>query len=436
MTTVRDYARRRQNLMQHIGDGIAIVPSAPIARRNGDVLYRYRPDSDFFYLTGFSEPETVAVLIPGRASGEFLIFCRERNRAEEMWDGHRAGLEGAVEIFNADDAFPIDDIEDILPGLLENRSKVYCNLGRYPDFDEQLLHWLSDVKNRKRSGISAPGELVDLGYILHELRLIKGGAEIKAMKKAAAVSVVAHRRAMSQCQPGMFEYEIEAELEYAFRQGGAQYPAYPSIVAGGENACILHYIDNSRRLRKHDLLLIDAGAEIDCYCADITRTFPVSGRFSGRQKALYEIVLEAQLAAIAAVSPGASFNDPHEAAVRAITAGLKDLKLLKGSVDSLIEKTAYRKFFVHRTSHWLGLDVHDVGEYRVGDTWRMLEPGMVLTIEPGIYVPAHQNIPKQRHGIGIRIEDDVLVTQQGHDVLTQDAPKDPAAIETLMASGN
>ena len=436
MTTVRDYARRRQNLMQHIGDGIAIVPSAPIARRNGDVLYRYRPDSDFFYLTGFSEPETVAVLIPGRASGEFLIFCRERNRAEEMWDGHRAGLEGAVEIFNADDAFPIDDIEDILPGLLENRSKVYCNLGRYPDFDEQLLHWLSDVKNRKRSGISAPGELVDLGYILHELRLIKGAAEIKAMKKAAAVSVVAHRRAMSQCQPGMFEYEIEAELEYAFRQGGAQYPAYPSIVAGGENACILHYIDNSQRLRKHDLLLIDAGAEIDCYCADITRTFPVSGRFSGRQKALYEIVLEAQLAAIAAVSPGASFNDPHEAAGRALTAGLKDLKLLKGSVDSLIEKTAYRKFFVHRTSHWLGLDVHDVGEYRVGDTWRMLEPGMVLTIEPGIYVPAHQNIPKQWHGIGIRIEDDVLVTQQGHDVLTQDAPKDPAAIETLMASGN
>ena len=436
MTTVRDYARRRQNLMQHIGDGIAIVPSAPIARRNGDVLYRYRPDSDFFYLTGFSEPETVAVLIPGRASGEFLIFCRERNRAEEMWDGHRAGLEGAVEIFNADDAFPIDDIEDILPGLLENRSKVYCNLGRYPDFDEQLLHWLSDVKNRKRSGISAPGELVDHGYILHEIRLIKGAAEIKAMKKAAAVSVVAHCRAMSRCQPGMFEYEIEAELEYAFRQGGAQYPAYPSIVAGGENACILHYIDNSRRLRKHDLLLIDAGAEIDCYCADITRTFPVSGRFSGRQKALYEIVLEAQLAAIAAVSPGASFNDPHEAAVRAITAGLKDLKLLKGSVDSLIEKTAYRKFFVHRTSHWLGLDVHDVGEYRVGDTWRMLEPGMVLTIEPGIYVPAHRNIPKQWHGIGIRIEDDVLVTRQGHDVLTQDAPKDPAAIETLMASGN
>ena len=240
---------------------------------------------------------------------------------------------------------------------------------------------------------------------------------------------------MIQCKPGMFEYEIEAELEYAFRQGGAQYPAYPSIVAGGENACILHYIDNNRRLRKNDLLLIDAGAEIDCYCADITRTFPVGGRFSGRQKALYEIVLQAQLAAIDAVMPGASFNDPHEAAVRAITSGLKDLKLLKGSVDSLIEKSAYRKFFVHRTSHWLGIDVHDVGEYRVGDTWRTLEPGMVLTIEPGIYVPVDKNIPKPWHGIGIRIEDDVLVTKTGHDVLTEEAPKDPAAIESLMASG-
>ena len=435
MTTVRDYERRRQTLMEHIGDGIAILPSAPVARRNGDVLYRYRADSDFFYLTGFNEPEAVAVLIPGRATGEFLIFCRERNPAEELWDGQRAGLEGAVQHFNADDAFPIDDIEDILPSLLENRSKVYCNLGRYPDFDEQLLHWLSDVKNRKRSGISAPGELVDLGYLLHELRLVKSAAEIKAMRRAADISVSAHRRAMIQCKPGMFEYEIEAELEYAFRQGGAQYPAYPSIVAGGENACILHYIDNNRRLRKNDLLLIDAGAEIDCYCADITRTFPVGGRFSGRQKALYEIVLQAQLAAIDAVMPGASFNDPHEAAVRAITSGLKDLKLLKGSVDSLIEKSAYRKFFVHRTSHWLGIDVHDVGEYRVGDTWRTLEPGMVLTIEPGIYVPVDKNIPKPWHGIGIRIEDDVLVTKTGRDVLTEEAPKDPAAIESLMVSG-
>ena len=436
MTTARDYAQRRQHLMSHLGDGIAVIPSAPQARRNGDVEYRYRPDSDFFYLTGFTEPEAVAVLAPGRANGEFLIFCRERDPVQEMWNGGRVGLEGAVNTFGADDAFPFEDIEDILPSLLENRSRVYCNLGRYPGFDKQLLRWLSDVKTRRRSGVTAPGELVDLGCILHELRLIKRAPELRVMKKAAAISVNAHRRAMTRCAPGMREYEIEAELEYVFRQGGAQYPAYPSIVAGGANACVLHYIDNRDRLRKGDLLLIDAGAELDCYCADITRTFPINGRFSATQKALYDIVLAAQLAAIDAVKPGATFNDPHEAAVRVISTGLKDLKLLKGSVDGLIEKGAYQKFFVHRTSHWLGLDVHDVGEYRLGDAWRVLEAGMVLTVEPGIYVPAEKSIPKKWQGIGIRIEDDVLVTRAGHEVLTDDAPKHPEAIEDLMASGD
>ena len=436
MTTVRDYAQRRQHLMSHLGDGIAVIPSAPQARRNGDVEYRYRPDSDLFYLTGFTEPEAVAVLAPGRANGEFLIFCRERDPVQEMWNGGRVGLEGAVNTFGADDAFPFEDIEDILPSLLENRSRVYCNLGRYPGFDKQLLRWLSDVKTRRRSGVTAPGELVDLGCILHELRLIKRAPELRVMKKAAAISVNAHRRAMTRCAPGMREYEIEAELEYVFRQGGAQYPAYPSIVAGGANACVLHYIDNRDRLRKGDLLLIDAGAELDCYCADITRTFPINGRFSATQKALYDIVLAAQLAAIDAVKPGATFNDPHEAAVRVISTGLKDLKLLKGSVDGLIEKGAYQKFFVHRTSHWLGLDVHDVGEYRLGDAWRVLEAGMVLTVEPGIYVPAEKSVPKKWQGIGIRIEDDVLVTRAGHEVLTDDAPKHPEAIEDLMASGD
>jgi Xaa-Pro aminopeptidase len=436
MTTARDYAQRRQHLMSHLGDGIAVIPSAPQARRSGDVQYRYRPDSDFFYLTGFTEPEAVVVLAPGRASGEFLIFCRERDPVQEMWDGGRVGLEGAVNTFGADDAFPFEDIEDIVPSLLENRSKVYCNLGRYPGFDKQLLRWLSDVKTRRRSGVTAPGELVDLGCILHELRLIKRASELRVMKKAAAISVNAHRRAMTRCAPGMREYEIEAELEYVFRQGGAQYPAYPSIVAGGANACVLHYIDNRDRLRKGDLLLIDAGAELDCYCADITRTFPINGRFSATQKALYDIVLAAQLAAIDAVKPGATFNEPHEAAVRVISTGLKDLKLLKGSVDGLIEKGAYQKFFVHRTSHWLGLDVHDVGEYRLGDAWRVLEAGMVLTVEPGIYVPAEKSIPKKWQGIGIRIEDDVLVTRAGHEVLTDDAPKHPEAIEDLMASGD
>ena len=436
MTTARDYAQRRQHLMSHLGDGIAVIPSAPRARRNGDVEYRYRPDSDFIYLTGFTEPEAVAVLAPGRANGEFLIFCRERDPVQEMWNGGRVGLEGAVNTFGADDAFPFEDIEDILPSLLENRSRVYCNLGRYPGFDKQLLRWLSDVKTRRRSGVTAPGELVDLGCILHELRLIKRAPELRVMKKAAAISVNAHRRAMTRCAPGMREYEIEAELEYVFRQGGAQYPAYPSIVAGGANACVLHYIDNRDRLRKGDLLLIDAGAELDCYCADITRTFPINGRFSATQKALYDIVLAAQLAAIDAVKPGATFNEPHEAAVRVISTGLKDLKLLKGSVDGLIEKGAYQKFFVHRTSHWLGLDVHDVGEYRLGDAWRVLEAGMVLTVEPGIYVPTEKSVPKKWRGIGIRIEDDVLVTRAGHEVLTDDAPKHPEAIEDLMASGD
>jgi len=434
MSTAKEYARRRQDLMRQIGDGIAVIPSAPISTRNGDVHYRYRADSDFFYLTGFNEPEAVAVLAPGRKGGEFLMFCRERDAAQEMWDGDRAGLDGAVSHFKADDAFPIEDMEDILPNLLENRSKVYCNLGRYPDFDKELLNWVNDTRTRKRSGITVPGELVDLGYFLHESRLIKRAPELKIMRKAAAISAEAHRRAMVQCKPGLFEYEIEAELEYAFRKGGAQYPAYPSIVAAGANACVLHYIQNSDRLRKGDLLLIDAGAEIDCYCADITRTFPVSGKFSGRQRAIYDIVLEAQLAAIDRVKPGADFNAPHEAAVRTIAAGLKDLKLLKGSLDSIIERGNYRKFFVHRTSHWLGMDVHDVGEYRVNGAWRMLEPGMVLTIEPGIYIPAKPGYPKEWHGIGIRIEDDVLVTRNAPEVLTDEAPKALDAIEALMAS--
>ncbi len=434
MSTAKEYARRRQDLMRQIGDGIAVIPSAPISTRNGDVHYRYRADSDFFYLTGFNEPEAVAVLAPGRKGGEFLMFCRERDAAQEMWDGDRAGLDGAVSHFKADDAFPIEDMEDILPNLLENRSKVYCNLGRYPDFDKELLNWVNDTRTRKRSGITVPGELVDLGYFLHESRLIKRAPELKIMRKAAAISAEAHRRAMVQCKPGLFEYEIEAELEYVFRKGGAQYPAYPSIVATGANACVLHYIQNSDRLRKGDLLLIDAGAEIDCYCADITRTFPVSGKFSGRQRAIYDIVLEAQLAAIDRVKPGADFNAPHEAAVRTIAAGLKDLNLLKGSMDSIIERGSYRKFFVHRTSHWLGMDVHDVGEYRVNGAWRMLEPGMVLTIEPGIYIPAKRGYPKEWQGIGIRIEDDVLVTRNAPEVLTDEAPKAPEAIEALMAS--
>lgn len=422
--------------MRHIGEGIAVIPTAPTASRNGDVEYRYRPDSDFYYLTGFREPESVAVLIPGRSSGEFIIFCRERDPHKEMWDGERSGLEGVIKNYGADDAFPIDDLEDILPNLLENRSKIYCNLGRYPNFDNKLLTWIKEVKNRKRTGVSVPGELADLGCILHEFRLIKRPSEIKAMKKAAAISSEAHKRAMSRCKPGLHEYQIEAELEYVFRNRGAQYTAYPSIVAGGANACILHYIENSKKLRKGDLLLIDAGAELDCYCADITRTFPVSGRFTSAQRDLYEVVLDAQISAISKVGPGCSFIDPHLEAVRVISYGLKHLKLLRGSIDEIIEKEKYKKFFMHRTSHWLGLDVHDVGDYQIDNTWRLLEPGMVLTIEPGVYIPSIKGIPKKWHNIGIRIEDDILVTRDGNEVLTQDVPKSADSIEALMSENS
>ena len=435
MSKPADYAKRRSLLMELMGDGVAVLPTAPVARRNGDVEYLFRPDSDFHYLTGFGEPESVAVLAPGRPQGEYIIFCRERDAEKETWHGRRAGLEGAVTIFKADDAFPIEDVDDILPGLLENRPKVYCGMGRYPEFDSQLIQWFNDVKAKKRTGISAPGELVDISHILHELRLIKRADEIRTMKRAASVSAAAHCRAMRACKPGMTEYQIEAELEYEFRQGGAHSPAYPSIVAGGANACILHYTENQDELRDGDLLLIDAGAEIDCYAADITRTFPVNGRYSGEQRAVYEIVLEAQAAAIAEVKSGHNWNQPHEAAVRRLTEGLTDIGLLQGNVDGLIENNDYQRFYMHRTGHWLGKDVHDVGDYRIGDEWRLLEAGMVLTVEPGLYIPAAEDIDTRWHDIGIRIEDDVLVTRKGRDILTGDVPKDPAEVEALMAEG-
>ena len=429
------YAKRRRHVMELMGDGVAVLPTAPVARRNGDVEYLFRPDSDFHYLTGFAEPEAVMVLAPGRTQGEYIIFCRERDAEKETWHGRRAGLEGAVASFKADDAFPIEDIDDILPGLLENRPKVYCSMGRYPEFDSQLIQWFNDVKAKKRSGISAPGELVDISHILHEMRLIKRADEIRTMKRAASVSAAAHCRAMRACKPGMTEYQIEAELEYEFRRGGAHSPAYPSIVAGGANACILHYTENQDELRDGDLLLIDAGAEIDCYAADITRTFPVNGRYSGEQRAVYDIVLEAQAAAIAEVKPGHNWNRPHEAAVRRLTEGLTNIGLLQGTVDESIENNDYQRFYMHRTGHWLGKDVHDVGDYRIGDEWRLLEPGMVLTVEPGLYIPAAEDVDIRWHDIGIRIEDDVLVTRKGRDILTGDVPKDPAEVEALMAEG-
>jgi Xaa-Pro aminopeptidase len=428
------FARRREDVMRQMGGGVAILPTAPQLIRNRDVHYRFRPDSDFYYLTHFPEPDAVAVLVPGRAHGEYILFCREKNPEKEIWEGRRAGLEGAREQYGADDAFPIDDIDEILPGLLENREKLFYSMGRFKDFDARLIGWVNEVRGKARNGVHAPGEFVDLNHILHEMRLVKRLEEVKLMKRAARVSSAAHRRAMQACRPGMMEYEVEAELVYEFKKGGSPYPAYPPIVGGGANACVLHYTENSDELKNGDLLLIDAGAEIDGYAADITRTFPVNGKFSGEQRAVYELVLAAQHAAIEKARPGSHWNEPHDAAVRVLTQGLKDLGLLKGNdVEGHIEKGDYKRFYMHRTGHWLGMDVHDVGDYKIEDRWRLLEPGMVLTVEPGLYIAAGSPDTDERWwNIGVRIEDDVLLTREGNEILSQDAPKQVAEIEALM----
>ena len=427
-----DYERRRRELMQLMDGGVAVFPTAPEATRNSDVLYPFRPDSDFYYLTHFPEPAAVAVLLPGRPQGEFILFCRERDPEKETWNGRRRGLEGAVQDYGADDAFPIDDIAEILPGLLEDQDRIYCNMGRYLDFDNRLFQWVNEIRTKVRTGIRAPGEFIDVGHILHELRLVKRKEEIRTMKLAARVSAAAHCRAMRACCPDKNEFEIESELEYEFRKGGARAPAYPSIVAGGANACILHYTENCDRLRDGELLLIDAGAEIDCYASDITRTFPINGRYSGEQRALYDVVLLAQEAAIDQIVPGTTWNRPHEAAVRVLTEGLVDLGLLAGPIEPLIENQKYRRFYMHRTGHWLGMDVHDVGDYKGGGEWRVLEPGMTLTVEPGLYVTPADDVDARWHNLGIRIEDDVLVTRKGYEILTADVPKRPEEIEALM----
>ncbi|MCC7410646.1 MAG: Xaa-Pro aminopeptidase [Gammaproteobacteria bacterium] len=431
----KEYARRRKRLMDIVNEGgIAIVPTAPVRIRNRDVEYPYRPDSDFYYLTGFPEPEAVAVLVPDRAQGEYILFCRERDPERELWDGPRAGLEGACELYGADDAFPFGDMDDIVPGLMENKERVYYTMGLDPDFDKRVLSWVNQVRHRVRSGITAPDEFVSLGHALHEMRLYKSKQEVKAMRRAASISCAAHRRAMSVSSPGLREYQLEAELQYAFMQGGARAPAYQSIVGAGANGCVLHYTLNDAVMEDGDLVLIDAGAEYDGYASDITRTFPAGGRFSPAQRAVYEVVLEAQLAAIDKVRPGNHWNDPHEAAVRALTRGLVELGILKGRVSTLIKDEAYRRYYMHRTGHWLGMDVHDVGDYKVAGEWRLLEPGMVLTVEPGLYLAAGiKGLPKRYWNIGVRIEDDVLVTADGHEVLSAAAPKTVTDIEAVMA---
>jgi len=431
----KEFARRRRQLMRMVGHGgIAILPSAPVRMRSRDVEYRFRQDSDFYYLTGFAEPDAVAVLAPGRDSGEYLLFCRERDPGKELWDGRRAGQDGAVRDHDADDAFPIDDIDDILPGIMESCSRVYYTMGLYSEFDSRIADWINSLRSRESRGVHTPQEFVALDHLLHDMRLYKSRAEISAMRKSAGVAVNAHVRAMQAVRPGMYEYEVEAEFVSEFRRNNA-WLSYSPIVGSGANSCTLHYVENNDRLADGDLLLIDAGCELDYYASDITRTIPVSGKFSPEQRAVYEIVLEAQLAAIEKTCTDCHWNEPHDAAVKIVTRGLKKIGLLDGTLSRLIKDGAYREYFMHRTGHWLGMDVHDVGDYKVGDEWRSLEPGMVTTVEPGIYIPASRKVPARWHNIGIRIEDDVAVTNNGPDVLSKGLVKDPDEIESLMQGG-
>ena len=435
MIESKEYARRRRQLMRMAGaDAIVIVACAPERVRNNDAHYPYRQDSDFHYLTGFPEPDAVLALVPGRAPSEAILFCRERDRERERWDGPRAGTEGAVDGYGLDDAFPIDDIDEILPGLIEGRSRVYYHFGRDTEFDLKLIGWVNRVRAMMRQGARPPHEFVALSHLLHDLRLYKSRAELRAMRKSAQIAAAAHVRAMRATRPGMNEHEIEAELLHAFRKHGAV-PSYEPIVGGGANACVLHYRANNAELRDGDLLLVDAGAEFQCYASDITRTWPVSGRYSAEQRALYDIVLAAQRDAIDQVRAGRSFDAYHEAAVRTITRGLCRLGLLAGSVEKNLREHAYRKFYMHKTGHWLGLDVHDAGDYRIDGEFRVLEPGMVVTVEPGLYIaPDAKSVPARFRGIGIRIEDDVVVTSGEPEIISDGVPKDPDEIEALMAS--
>jgi len=427
------HARRRSRLAAQMQNGVAIIPTAPERVRNRDAHYPYRFDSYFYYLTGFREPEAVLVVIAGERSRS-LLFCRDKVPEREVWDGFRHGPAAAKEAFGFDETHSIAEIDTLMPELLADQATVFCRLGADSAWDARMMGWVKEVRSRVRSGITAPHEIRDVHALLDEMRIIKGAEELATMRRAAEISAGAHRRAMRVARPGGTEYEVEAELLHEFRRHGAQGPAYTSIVAAGANACVLHYVENAGALADGDLLLIDAGCELDGYASDITRTFPVNGRFSGPQKDVYELVLSAQAAAMASVRPGNTWNQPHEAAVKILAQGFIDLGLLSGSVEQAVETEAYKQFYMHRTGHWLGLDVHDAGDYKRGNQWRALQPGMVLTVEPGCYIRPGEGVPENFVNIGVRIEDYVLVTESGHEVLTEAAPKTVADIESLMQS--
>ena len=429
-----EYARRRRQLMRMAGeDAILVLPAAPVRVRSHDTHYPYRQDSDFWYRCGVPEPEAVLVLVPGRRHGEALLFCRERDPEREAWDGPRFGQDGAVESFGMDDAYPIEDLDEILPGLLEGRSRVYYHFGRDAEFDLKLIGWVNRVRAQVRHGAQPPHEFLELGHLLHEQRLFKSRDEIRLMEKAAAISVRAHQAAMRAARPGIHEYELQAEVERVFRAADAC-PAYASIVGAGGNGCVLHYVANTGKARDGDLVLIDAGAEYRNYAADITRTFPVNGRYTREQRALHDLVGAAQAAALACARPGVAFAALHETVVEVLGEGLLRLGLLKGSLEKCIAGEHYRQFYRHKSGHWLGLDVHDVGDYRIDGQSRLLEPGMVLTIEPGLYVGADDtSVAAKWRGIGIRTEDDVLITADGHRVLTEGLARSADEIEAFMA---
>lgn len=440
MITKREYAARRRNVMSVMEpNSIAVIPAAPERVRSNDTLYPYKQSVNLTYLSGFPEPDAVMLLIPQRPQGEFVLFCRDKDPLREVWDGHRQGPEGARDHFAADDAFPIDDIDDILPGLLEGKTHTYYSLGKDAEFDKRLMQWTreiwkSEVCNNNSQNSAELGELKDLDHLLNEMRLIKSSAEIRLMRKAADISANAHCRAMTYCRPKLNEYHLQAEMEHEFMSAGATGPAYTSIVGSGKNACVLHYIENCHKLKSGDLVLIDAGCEYQNYAADITRTFPVNGKFTAAQAAIYDIVLDAQMAVIDQIAPGLPFHLGGQTAIRVITEGLVKLGILEGDVDRLIADGAYQQFYMHSVSHWLGMDVHDVGDYKVDDHWRVLEPGMVLTVEPGIYIAVDNiEVEKKWRGIGIRIEDNILVTEKGNEVLTDGVPKERKQIEHLMA---
>ncbi len=428
---VKQFKARRARLSKQLGEGVMVLPTAPERHRNADTHYDYRWDSGFYYLTGFREPEAVLVMVGG-AKPRSILFCREKNLEREIWDGYRHGPGQARELFAFDEAYPYDELDQRMPDLLANQAALSTTVGSDAAWDQRVAGWLNAVRAKVRTGVTAPTQIRDVRAEVNEMRLFKDEHELAVMRRAGAISSVAHVRAMGAAAGGMREYEVEAELMHEFLRNGARAPAYGSIVASGGNACVLHYRENSAELKKGELLLIDAGCELDSYASDITRTFPIGTRFSAVQRDVYEVVLASQEAAIKAVKPGADFIDYHDAATRVLVQGLIDFKLVKGSVDAVLENESYKQFYMHRTGHWLGLDVHDAGDYMQKGKWRKLKPGMVLTVEPGLYIRPADNVPKQFWNIGIRIEDDVVVTAKGREVLTAECPKSVKDVEAAV----